>query len=319
MDAQLERQLYALTASEIRHKDTDYVSLFYDKLSCKEINGTPVYVFDDLIPSAKNMVVTKHTRFAPVPNHVHTFIEINYVYHGSVTQIIDGKPVTLEKGECCLIDTEIPHEILKTGEEDIIINILISQNFFRENFSMSNFGNSIVTDFILNSISESKSHDQYIIFRQDKSTVFKKNIELLLQEYLQPAIGSEALTENYVKNLLVLLVRNFSFSTNKNLSISNEAMLNVLKHVENNYATCSLKNIAEQLGYSPNHLSSLIKKELGISFSELLLNRRLTIANETLKNKDQSIVQVANSVGIHNMTFFYRKYKEAFGVLPSKR
>lgn len=319
MDSTLEEQLFALNTSEIRHKKTNYISTFYDRLSRKEVNGQLVYVFDDLIPDDKNIVVTKHNRFAPVPNHTHTFIEINYVYNGSVTQVIDSKIVTLEKGECCLIDTEIPHEILEAGEEDIVINILISKNFFRESFSINNFGKSIVTDFILNSISESKSHDQYIIFKQDNSTLFEKNIDLLLQEYLQSTIGSEALTENYVKNLLVLLVRNFSFSTNKNLSTSNEAILNVLKYIETNYQQCTLKVIAKSLGYSPNYLSSLIKKELGASFSELLLNRRLTLANEQLKYKDRSIVEIANSIGIHNMTFFYRKYKNEFGILPSER
>jgi len=44
--------------------------------------------------------------------------------------LIDDQKVTLTKGQICLIDTGIPHSIEMTGEEDVLINLLIKRDYF---------------------------------------------------------------------------------------------------------------------------------------------------------------------------------------------
>lgn len=73
--------------------------------------------------------IKKNSRFNPVPEHIHPYIEINYVYSGQCPQIIDEKPVTLMKNQVLLIDTNCPHSIEALGEEDIMISIIVKTDF----------------------------------------------------------------------------------------------------------------------------------------------------------------------------------------------
>ena len=50
-----------------------------------------------MLDEGKLITVRTHTRFVHFPAHKHNFIEVLYVCEGSVTNIIDGKKVVVEK------------------------------------------------------------------------------------------------------------------------------------------------------------------------------------------------------------------------------
>ncbi|MFJ7975791.1 AraC family ligand binding domain-containing protein [Peribacillus sp. NPDC096379] len=131
----IDKWLKDLTPKEKRNKETSQLSDYYTHLETKNIDGKEVYIFDSLIPENQEFHISRHNRFAIVPAHIHTFIEINYVYSGQCKQVIDGKEVTLSRGQICLVDTDVPHSILETTEDDIIINILIRKEYFIKTLS----------------------------------------------------------------------------------------------------------------------------------------------------------------------------------------
>lgn len=51
----------------------------------------------DIPVGFQDISIKRNSRFNPVPEHVHSHIEINYVYSGKCPQHIDGKPVILKK------------------------------------------------------------------------------------------------------------------------------------------------------------------------------------------------------------------------------
>ena len=76
-----------------------------------------------------NFVIFPHVRFVPVPMHSHNYVELFYMYSGSVRQTIQGKEILLTEGQIGLIDTGVSHSIGDTGENDIMINILMTKDF----------------------------------------------------------------------------------------------------------------------------------------------------------------------------------------------
>ncbi|MGT2828181.1 response regulator [Streptococcus hillyeri] len=78
----------------------------------------------------------------------------------------------------------------------------------------------------------------------------------------------------------------------------------------------SLKQLAEELGFSPNHLSVRIKKELGMTFQDYLIQERMRQAKLLLLTTELKIYEVAESVGFWDMNYFSQRFKQVVGVTP---
>lgn len=45
----------------------------------------------------EGLSIVRNSRFNPVPEHVHDYVEISYVYRGSAPQVVNGTQLTLAK------------------------------------------------------------------------------------------------------------------------------------------------------------------------------------------------------------------------------
>ncbi|MDQ0174829.1 phosphoenolpyruvate hydrolase family protein [Bacillus chungangensis] len=78
----------------------------------------------------------------------------------------------------------------------------------------------------------------------------------------------------------------------------------------------TLNEIAEILNLSRSYLSTLFKKEVGISFTQYLINFRLNRAIEILKLENLPLNSVAEMVGYPDYTQFSKIFKKYKGVSP---
>ncbi len=78
----------------------------------------------------------------------------------------------------------------------------------------------------------------------------------------------------------------------------------------------SLPALAQRLELSPGHLSAMMKKQLGLPFSEYVLYVRLAHAQELLSSTNLKIYEVAEKTGYHDPFYFSKLFKRAFGVSP---
>lgn len=78
----------------------------------------------------------------------------------------------------------------------------------------------------------------------------------------------------------------------------------------------SLNEVAEILNLSRSYLSTLFKKEVGISFTEYLINFRLNRAIEILKLEKLPLNNIAEMVGYPDYTQFSKIFKKYKGVSP---
>ena len=80
----------------------------------------------------------------------------------------------------------------------------------------------------------------------------------------------------------------------------------------------SLAALAEKYNISQSNLSTLIKKKLGLSFSEYITARRMKKARELLADENLSIDAIAEAVGYHDYFYFTKVFKKSQGISPSK-
>ena len=91
-----------------------------------------------MLKEGRLIAVRTHTRFVYFPAHRHNFVEVLYVCEGSLTNIIDGKNVIVNKGELLFLNQFTKHEILKAGQNDIAINFMVLPEFFDVIYSLVN-------------------------------------------------------------------------------------------------------------------------------------------------------------------------------------
>ena len=89
-----------------------------------------------------------------------------------------------------------------------------------------------------------------------------------------------------------------------------------LREIEENYRAADLTRLAEEKRISLSALSSAIHQATGKTFKELLVEKRLSKAAELLRETRLPVEDVIAAVGYENTSYFYRKFRERFGVTP---
>ena len=100
-----------------------------------------------------------------------------------------------------------------------------------------------------------------------------------------------------------------------------EAVRNyVTMYIAENYSdpTVSIETIADDIQLSTSYVSTLFKKAEGIAFSQYLLQYRIDMAKELLKNSGEKISTISERAGFGTYNNFVRMFKRKTGLSPSQ-
>lgn len=90
---------------------------------------------------------------------------------------------------------------------------------------------------------------------------------------------------------------------------------NALSYIEENYRSkLKLADVAEQVYVSQWHLSKLLNRYTGQSFSDILNNTRIEQAKKLLEDPSLRIGDIADMVGFLDMAHFSRVFKKQTGI-----
>jgi len=78
----------------------------------------------------------------------------------------------------------------------------------------------------------------------------------------------------------------------------------------------TLGDVAKLAGYAPQHFSRLLRRQRGLGFEELVLSLRIARAKELLRSSELVIADVAETIGIHSLSYFHRVFQREVGVTP---
>lgn len=89
----------------------------------------------------------------------------------------------------------------------------------------------------------------------------------------------------------------------------------IYKNIDNRILTAEL---AKYVGLSENYLSRLFAKELGISISDYIREKKIEKAVELLKYSDLSASDIAMKLSFSTQSHFIQTFKKYMGVSPKK-
>ncbi|ULT58278.1 AraC family transcriptional regulator [Neobacillus drentensis] len=286
------------------------------------VNGELVYLFNKSFdihdtPIDENISISQQPYGSDIPLHMHDYIEMMFVYRGTCTVLIRGKKVHLNKGELILINKEVPHSVTATTKNDIVINIILKQDYLSQSFLRRMSQKSIISQFMIESLVSHRKQNQFLIFRPAGSKV-TEIMENIMCEFFDRDFCSAEIIDSYLVVLFSTLIRTNNSQTRVEAPDNKDmvSLLDFLKYIEDNYRDCSLVKMGQTFGFNPSYLSTLLKKGTGKSFKELLQVQRLNQAALYLSNTDLPIPEIAQEVGYSSVTFFYKKFKELFKETP---
>lgn len=80
----------------------------------------------------------------------------------------------------------------------------------------------------------------------------------------------------------------------------------------------SLESCAALLNFHPVYVSRVFKKEIGVSFSEYLMEYRMNVAKDWLENTNLKISEIAEKLTYTNTTAFIRTFRKIVGMTPGQ-
>ena len=80
----------------------------------------------------------------------------------------------------------------------------------------------------------------------------------------------------------------------------------------------TIREVAEYLRLSESYLSRLFKKEMGISFSQYILNLKIDKAKNLLRFSEYSIGEITYYLGFSNERHFIQTFQKRVGETPNR-
>jgi AraC-like DNA-binding protein len=145
-------------------------------------------------------------------------------------------------------------------------------------------------------------------------------MERVLCERLEPDMTSPYLMNFFLAALFTHLMR--TYEPHGQLDDvaweRSELVGRVREYIGNHYKEGNLGQMAADLGYERTYLSKFIRSATGHTFKQLVNAERMRHAALMLRGTSQPIYDVAQSVGLANLTSFYARFREYAGMTPQE-
>lgn len=253
-----------------------------------------------------------------LPMHWHEEMEITFLSSGHGTYDLDLKEYAVESKDFLIIPPGVLHAYQLEGT-----NYLKTQTFV---FHL-NMLNSLLTDACAIQYFVPLMHGEItspMVIHKDTPgydeiiTCFFN----LHKAYKEQTAGYELAVKSHLMLLFYQLFHYNILSKDKNQSHiqhTSELLKNVINYIHTNYAEhITVADLAAICDFSEYHFMRFFKKHVGMTCIDYINNYRLDMASTMLKEKDDSVMEIALDTGFNNISYFNKVFKSKFKMTPSQ-
>ncbi len=266
----------------------------------------------------KPIDIRLHTRFADFPLHGHDYMEIMYVYNGTITHHMSGETIVLQKGDILFMNRHIQHSIDYAKTDDIGINFILSDNFLH-----SVWNNLQSDDLLAKFISENfkqNGNPEYLQFRIGGVFPIRNLLDNLVYSLSGDHRSDYSILPQAVSLLLgyISLYKETLINDTYNLTKDERQKREITNYITGNYRTATLHELADIMNFSDEYLSRHISELFGKNFRTILLEQRMLIAEKLLLTTSMDVTDIITAVGYENKSYFHRIFLAQHGTTPHK-
>ncbi len=110
----------------------------------------------------------------------------------------------------------------------------------------------------------------------------------------------------------------YDLSQEERMNHYSQPIARVIRYINRNiYENIAINQVADYLSLNPHYLSSLFHKEVGITPSQYVRQKKMEEAKRMLTLSNFSIADVSDLLGYCDISHFSRVFKAYYGVCPS--
>lgn len=263
--------------------------------------------------------VQKHINYADQQYHVHSYYEVTYIMKGSCTMTFDKKTLELRTGDLCMIVPSARHGIHIADDETFAVNLLISPYSFQTIMVQIMQNEDLISDYIREILYHEEVPNFLFLHSSDTEQLKALIKEITCCAHHPEQEYSYGMTYSWTSLFLCTVFREFRSSIylyrNHNPAIQDNH-LELLEYLYKEYKTVTLDRLAEQFGYNKSYASRLIRQISGKSFTEIILERKLSDACEYLERTDLPIQKIAQLCGFDDSNYFSKVFRKQYQMSP---
>ena len=237
---------------------------------------------------------TWHSRNCGCMPHFHAGIELVYVYEGSFTGIINGKPLEVKANQLLINSCYAVHSYDESDLRALITVIPMSiVPTLKKKLTSSRFNANVVDDDADGTLS------RFMLMMKtfSENSTMQSGLSLALLGYLIERVGLQEVDSSDHSNLLC----------------------RILMYLNENFKEpLTVETLSEYFGYSRSRFSHLFKANLGYSLPRYLNTLRIRHAAELLLSTDMTVTQIALESGFNNTHTFYTAFRSVFNQTPAE-
>ena len=252
----------------------------------------------------------RDAHFVMTGHHCHSCYELYCVESGECRLLIDDYIYDLHAGDIILVPPMVLHytrylnspcrrTVILFGEDDVLDEVRKSMPGAERFFSETS------------------------VFQAPEAYRSQVNgcLKLMTAEEKISDARSALMRRIYLQELLLLCGRVCRFLSEppQDIHTTDQHILQAARFISEHYMyPITTPDVAQAVGFSPNHLSRRFRQAAGIGLHEYLVFIRLQHAAQELVTTEDSITDIALRCGFSDGNYFKDSFKKKYGVTPRK-
>lgn len=249
-------------------------------------------------------------------------VTLLFLAAGHETLRLEKKELDFGAGNFVLLDKGAAYELLDPSRGALLLKFkfrpsLGLQPLFEQEFAKTDKDAQVCTAWL-----KRLKQDGFLWVRNIPLMPASRCLLNAVDEYLDGDVFASALIKANLAKAAALSLRSERFGSQVKAAKKEPGHLGareINRYIDANYMDTSLKTAAQAFGLNANYFSNLVKKRTGKSFIDLVNERKMDEACVLLARTDLSIMQIIHQLGYNGKSFFYKKFKEVYGMSPNEK
>ncbi|MDZ4815011.1 MAG: AraC family transcriptional regulator [Verrucomicrobiota bacterium] len=252
--------------------------------------------------------------------HTHEFSEIALITGGLSRHVVNGKSHRIKTGDLFVFNGQAAHAFLDPRSLKVF-NLMYSPQFFlkeaRDLLKMPGYHALFKLEPHFHGKREYRSHLQLSANELSQTEEQMRRIE---QEFLCERDGREPMIRVLFLELVISLSRLYSqkkLSENRSDRIGRIA--EAVAYLENQFREpIKLETLAHKANLSVSQFQRIFKDIYDVPPMDYILRKRVRLACEIIRQKDDKIISIAHECGFSDSNYFARQFRKITGQTPSE-
>jgi AraC-like DNA-binding protein len=251
----------------------------------------------------------------PYPVHNHNHFELMFIHSGSGYHELNGELSPYE-GKCMFLLAPADYHTLIIQKETEF-SVLKFSNVYLDgasNESVKNEWNKLIDHLLV----VSNAQGSCLVKSADEIDKIDHIMRMIVREWVESNTSNEVIFY-LIRSVFAVIKRNaFHEMIPDNLPNGN-LFIDMMNYIHVNIQdpeSLRLDSLSKRFNLSPNHLSSLFKRQMGISIKKYISDYKFKLIENRLKFSGSMMKEISNEFGFTDLSHFNKFFKNQGGINP---